>query len=327
MSRSAHRARGTIYVLLAATLWGTTGTAAALAPEVGPLTVGAAVMGIGGLLQGLIAARPMAARIRDLRSQRSLILLGAAAIAIYPLAFYSSMRLAGVAVGTVVSIGLAPIIAAAIERIVDRRPLSRRWLVSTAISLLGICALTVAHTAGEGGLGNQGESGSAPGSRPLLGIGLAVLAAATYALYSWVAATLMLRGLPTRTAMGALFGLGGLLLLPVVILAGAPILTTPSNLAAVAYLAVVPMFLGYVLFGRGLAAVSASTATTLSLWEPVVAAFLAVLVLHEQLPALGWIGVTLVLIGLAVLSVRRPPTSVNARGTSSDPTNSASIQK
>ncbi|MFT4164852.1 MAG: EamA family transporter [Microlunatus sp.] len=327
MGGATHRAGGTIYVLLAATLWGTTGTAAALAPGVGPLAVGAAAMGIGGLLQGLIAVRPMAAHIRELRRQRVMILLGAAAIAIYPLAFYSSMRLAGVTVGTVVSIGLAPVIAAVIERIADRRPLSRRWLVSTGISLLGICALTVAHATDVAGPGDLGDTAPVSGWRPLLGLGLAVLAAGTYALYSWVAATLMLRGLPARAAMGALFGLGGLLLLPVVIIAGAPILATPGNLAAVAYLAVVPMFLGYVLFGRGLAAVSASTATTLSLWEPVVAAFLAVLVLREQLPALGWIGVALVLIGLAVLTVRRPTTPAEPPSASSDSTRSASIQK
>ena len=295
-----NRTAGAGYVLLAATLWGTTGTAAALAPGVGPLAVGAAAMGFGGLLQGAIAARPIAAQVRELRTHRALILLGAAAIAVYPLAFYSSMRLAGVAVGTVVSIGLAPIIAAVIERILDHHPLSLRWLTSTGISLLGICALAVTHTTGEA----SDPSRTAASWRPLVGIGLAVVAAGTYALYSWVAATLIRRGLPTRTTMGTMFGCGGVLLLPVVIVTGAPIVATAGNLAVVTYLAVVPMFLGYVLFGRGLAAVPASTATTLSLWEPVVAAFLAVIVLREQLPVLGWIGIALVLIGLAVLTVR-----------------------
>lgn len=305
-----NRTGGTICVLLAATLWGTTGTAAALAPEVGPLAVGAAAMGFGGLLQGIIAVRPIATRVHDLRTHRALILLGAIAIAVYPLAFYSSMRLAGVAVGTVISIGLAPIIAAVIERILDHRPLSRRWLISTGISLLGICALAVAHAASDQSspvLGADPELGArAPSWRPLLGIGLAVIAAGTYALYSWAAATLIRRGLPTRTTMGAMFGCGGLLLLPVMIVTGAPIVADPGNLAVVAYLAVVPMFLGYLLFGHGLAAVPASTATTLSLWEPVVAACLAVIVLHERLPILGWLGVTLVLLGLTVLTIRLP---------------------
>jgi DME family drug/metabolite transporter len=93
---------------------------------------------------------------------------------------------------------------------------------------------------------------------------------------------------------------------------GAPILDSGRNLAVVAYLAVVPMFLGYVLFGRGLAAVSATTATTLSLLEPAVAAVIAVLVLHEGLPALGWAGMAVLLASLVLLAAdtRRPaPTS------------------
>ena len=42
---------GIVFVLVAALLWGTTGTAAAMAPGVGPLAIGAAAMGVGGLLQ------------------------------------------------------------------------------------------------------------------------------------------------------------------------------------------------------------------------------------------------------------------------------------
>ncbi len=47
-------------MLAASVLWGITGTAATFAPAVGPLAIGAAAMGLGGLLQALTAARPMA---------------------------------------------------------------------------------------------------------------------------------------------------------------------------------------------------------------------------------------------------------------------------
>lgn len=36
-------------MLAASVLWGTTGTAATFAPAVGPLAIGAAAMGLGGL--------------------------------------------------------------------------------------------------------------------------------------------------------------------------------------------------------------------------------------------------------------------------------------
>lgn len=95
-------------VLLASVLWGTTGTAAALAPDVGPLAIGAVAMGLGGLLQAVVAAPRIRREAPLLRAERGVVLLGALAVAAYPPAFYSSMHLAGVATGTVVSIGSAP---------------------------------------------------------------------------------------------------------------------------------------------------------------------------------------------------------------------------
>jgi DME family drug/metabolite transporter len=291
---------GSACVLAAAVLWGTTGTAAALAPDVGSLAVGAAAMGIGGLLQATAALRVVRTHRGGLAAQWRTVAVAAGAVAVYPLAFYSSMRLAGVAVGTVVSIGSAPVAAALIERVVDRHPLSRRWALGAAAGVLGVLALALART-------GHADPGTGTGNaHPVLGIALGLLAGLTYALYSFGAARLMRSGLPSRGVMGAIFGLGGVLLMPVLLLTGAPIVETGHNLAVVAYLAVVPMFVGYLLFGRGLAAVSASTATTLSLLEPAVAAAIAVLVLQEQLPALGWAGMAVLLASLVVLTADPP---------------------
>jgi drug/metabolite transporter, DME family len=63
-------------------------------------------------------------------------------------------------------------------------------------------------------------------------------------------------------------GLGGLLLVPVLLATGPPLAASWANAAVGAYLALVPMFTGYLPFGWGLASVSASTATTLSLSSP-----------------------------------------------------------
>ncbi|MFF1546592.1 DMT family transporter [Streptomyces sp. NPDC058291] len=130
--------------------------------------------------------------------------------------------------------------------------------------------------------------------------------AATYALYSWAAHRLISRQIPSRAAMGAVFGIGGLLLLPVLAITGAPLVASWTNAAVGTYMALVPMFAGYVLFGWGLAHVPASTATTLSLLEPAVAAVLAVLIVGERLPVTGWAGITLVITCLAVLTTPTP---------------------
>lgn len=288
---------GALCVLAASVLWGTTGTAATFAPGVGPLGVGAVAMGLGGLLQALVAARQIRRHALRLRGQRGTVLIGAASVAVYPLAFYSSMHLAGVAVGTVVSIGTAPLASALIERVVDRRRLTRRWTVAAALGLLGTVLLCVAEAAA------HGSEGSGPSTaETLLGVGLGLVAAATYALYSWAAHRLISRGIPSRPAMGAVFGLGGLLLLPVLLVTGAPLVGSWPNAAVGVYMALVPMFAGYVLFGWGLARVPASSATTLSLLEPAVAAVLAVVVVGERLPGAGWAGIALVVACLAVLT-------------------------
>ena len=120
---------GALAVVAASVLWGTTGTAATFAPTVSPLAIGAVAMGLGGLLQALYAARHIRIQSGSLLERWRLVSLGAVAVAVYPLAFYSSMHLSGVAVGTVVSIGSAPLAAALIERFADRKPLSRQWIL------------------------------------------------------------------------------------------------------------------------------------------------------------------------------------------------------
>lgn len=98
---------GVIAILFASVLWGTTGTAATFAPEVTPLAIGAVAMGIGGLLQALIAVKGILRHRTALTRNWPLLITGAVAVAVYPLAFYASMHLAGVTVGTVISIGTA----------------------------------------------------------------------------------------------------------------------------------------------------------------------------------------------------------------------------
>lgn len=134
-----------------------------------------------------------------------------------------------------------------------------------------------------------------------------MVAGLTYALYSFAARRVMHGGVPRGPAMGALFGLGGILLVPVLLATGASVLATPQALGVTAYMAIVPMFAGYLLFGAGLWRLRSSTATTLSLAEPLVAAILAVLVVHERLPMLGWVGVGLIGCCLLVVVVKTTP--------------------
>ncbi|UOA26914.1 EamA family transporter [Pseudosulfitobacter sp. DSM 107133] len=275
----SQRAIGVAGALIAATLWGTTGTAATFAPDVPAVAIGAAAMGIGGLLQALIAIGGIRAGLPLFARHWRVLLVGGLSVAIYPLAFYASMRLAGVTIGTVISIGSAPAISALIENRLDGSRLTTRWATGAALGVLGMGLLAIA------------EGGPAQTTPDVpLGVVLGLVAGASYALYSWCARRLMQHGVRNRAAMGATFGLGGALLMPVLLLTGAPFLDSATNLAVGVYMALVPMFLGYVAFGAALSRIASSQATTISLFEPVVAALLAIVIVGERLPPLGWLG-------------------------------------
>ncbi|MCV6069971.1 EamA family transporter, partial [Escherichia coli] len=92
------------------------------------------------------------------------------------------------------------------------------------------------------------------------------------------------------TAMGSVFGIGGVLLLPTLFITGDNLFASSTNTAVMLYMALIPMGLGYVAFGFGLRFVTASGASILTLFEPVIAAALAVAIVGEEISFIGWVG-------------------------------------
>lgn len=291
--------RSALWALVAASiLWGTTGTAASFVDDaVSPVAIGAATMAIGGALLLAISARGAIAAVRRPDARRWL-LIGAIGVVAYPLAFYSAMDLAGVAIGNVVALGSGPLFAALLERVIDGRRLTRRWMLGASAGIVGVALLVV---------GGDGGASAADADAVPLGVALGLVAGAAYALYTFASGRVIGLGVSSRSTMGAVFGLGAIPLAIVLLATGAPILESPQNVAIVGYLALGPMFLAYVLFGWGLRSIRSSTVTVVTLLEPVVATILAVLIVGERLDALGWVGLALILLGVTVVSTARRP--------------------
>ncbi|HWR86513.1 MAG TPA: EamA family transporter [Rhodoglobus sp.] len=296
------RDAGAWALVLASVLWGTTGTAASLMPDdVSPLAIGASTMAVGGALLFSTAVRRSRAALRDSAARRWL-LLGAAGVFVYPLAFYASMDLAGVAIGNVVSLGTGPVFAALLEWLFERHRLSTLWAACTAAALTGVVLLALGgHGAGTGG------------GAIVPGVLLGLLAGLSYALYAYASSRAIRSGQPARGVMGGMFGLGAVALLPVLLAFGAPLLQSWGTVGVAAYLALGPMFVAYVLFGIGLRTLRSSTATTITLLEPFVATLLAVLVVGERLDAVGWVGLALILAAVTALATARRPRSAGTR--------------
>ncbi|GAA2406860.1 DMT family transporter [Actinomadura vinacea] len=288
--RPGGRLGGAADVLAAACLWGTTGTVRTFVPEASSASIAAVRIVMGGVL--LLALAALTARgtglRRLLRSRRNRHLLGvgAVAVAVYQIAFFVAAARTGVAIGTVVTIGSAPAFAGLLGLITRQSAFGGRWALATGGAIAG-CAALVA--------GGQ-DAGAEP-----LGIGLAVLSGLSYAVYATVASTLIARGEEGRAVTGALFGVAAVLLLPVLATGSAGWVLGGTGLLVALYLGVVTTAGGYVLFARGLRTTPATTATTLTLAEPAVAAVLGVAVLDERLGGVALGGLALLVASLLVL--------------------------
>lgn len=278
-------------VLAAATLFGTTGTAQALGPSgTTPLGVGAARIVIGGL--GLLVVLPRVGG--DRRAAAALWrsrwgLLAGVMTALYQVCFFAGVARAGVALGTLVTIGSGPVFTGLLSWWVLRDRPRRSWAVATSVCVVGLVLLVGSDAGGSGG-------------QPV-GLLLALAAGAAYAVYTVGAKHLMDSGHRSDDVMTAAFVLGGLLMLPLLLTQPLAWLATPSGLVMALWLGLATTTLAYVMFGRGLRHLSAGPVTTLVLAEPVVATVLGVVVLGERLPAAAWLGAALVLAGLALQGV------------------------
>lgn len=264
--------------------------------------MGAARIVVGGAVLLLYAAltggwsRESGLRALILPGRRAWAGISAVSMASYQVTFFSAVATTGVAVGTVVTIGSAPVLAGLVSRLTGGTALSRRWMLTTAMAIAGAAVLIT--------------GGRAAGVHPA-GVALGLLAGLSYAVYAVGAARLITGGLPERVVMGGLFGCAGLLLLPVLLAGPLGWLLTVRGAAVSLHLGLVTTAVAYLLYARGLRTTAVPVAVTLGLAEPAVATLLAVVVLGEHLTGTAVAG--LIMIGLA-LAVLAAPSTARAHG-------------
>ena len=285
-----------LLVVAAGVLFGTAGTAQALGPAGStPLGVGIVRIVVGAVV--LLIAMPLLGS-----SPRRLIplwrtpamLVTATTAGAYQLFFFAGVSRAGVALGTLVAVGSAPLFAGLVGWAVLRHRPSLGWLVATLVCLVGLGLLTAPGLTG----------GSATGFALALGAGLCI------AGYNVAARIQLDRGVGALEVPTGSFVLGGALLLPLLVTQPLAWISTPSGAAMALYLGVATMGLANVLLTRGMRTLTPGPATTLMLTDPVVATVLGVVVLGETLAVVEVIGVLVILAGLflqGVLASRSAP--------------------
>jgi DME family drug/metabolite transporter len=259
-----------------AALFGTVGTARILGPDAAAAAVGGARAVLAAAL--LVPLAVWAGESWRAALRRRPVWVAGAAQAGFQACFLSAVLVTGVATGTLLAIGSAPLFAGLLHRRLDRG-----WALATAVGVTGL-ALLVA-----GGTGTRLEPA---------GVLLALGAGLSYAAYATATGRAVARGEPTVAVTAATFVVTALLLAPALLVTDSSWLVTTDGLLLAGWLALGPTVASYLLLARGLRELAPPVVTTLGLAEPVVATLLAVAVLGERPTGVGWVGALLVLAGL-----------------------------
>ena len=273
-------------VVLAAVCFATTGTAQQLGPDSSsPLGVATIRFFIGSLVLFFIAfLRPSRTRTVERAPLAARVWIATAfGQALYGAAFFSAVRSTGVAVGTVVALGSAPLITGAISAMSLRKVPALSWLGTTVFAIVGMSLIVVS--------GKESQV-------TMSGVALALCAGLGYALFALGSKTILSSGVSSEFAMANVFGIASLMLAPTLLFVDLEWLTHTDAIVMVLWLGVVTLALAYWSYATGLRHLEPSQTTMITLVEPVVATLLGAVVLSERPTVLAWCGIVVVIAAL-----------------------------
>lgn len=273
-----------LYILIAALFWGTTGTTQAFAPEAAhPIAIGATRLAVGGSFLLLIVT--IIGKLQFKNWPLKTTIVASLSMAFYQPLFFTAVTMTGVAVGTVVAIGSAPIISGMIEWLYLKKRPAQIWWYSTFLSIIGCLMLFL----------NKESANVEP-----LGILMALGAGLSFASYTLVSRSLV-ESHSSLSVVAVVFTISAVILSPLLFLFDMSWITSFRGISVSLHLGIITTGIAYLLFSKGLIHVSSSTAVTLALAEPLTAALLGVLLLNESLNIVSWSGIFLLLLGIGLL--------------------------
>jgi len=277
-------------IALAATSWGTTGTATILLVRdaaMTPLVIGVVRLAVAAVVLALLAR--LRGPLSVARADVGPCIAMGACMAVFQAGYFTAVVLVGVALAALIAICSAPLTIAVLARVALGERLSPRGIIALAVGVIGTALLIV---------GPRGVAEVGP--RFAVGVALALTAGVAYAVYVVIAKASLARTRPLPLA-AATFLAGAVWLAPVLLWADVPARQLVVGWPLLLYLGVVATGLAYAAYTTGLTSVSAAAAGLVSLLEPLTATVLGVVIFHERLGGLGILGAVLLGSALIVL--------------------------
>ncbi|MFL4475946.1 DMT family transporter [Paeniglutamicibacter sp. MACA_103] len=296
------RPAGLLLVALAGIAWGTIGPAVALAhgaSGLSPSVLGsyrAAAAAIALLVAALAAGRLRECWVLGRAHARPALAVGSLTAA-FQFFFFLAVVWAGVSVGTVIALGLAPVLLLVLKAFRSRALPRAGALATVAVALAGLVLVSLSGT----------EVSAAP--HPVPGVIAALFSGTAFALATDSAVPLARVLDPFALTVITMIVAAACLVPAGLVLAAVnaePLGTTDAgSWLLVVYLGVVTMALAYGLLYAGLRTTSSANAVVATLLEPATAVLLAVSFLGDQPTVASTLGFFLIIAAIATLG-RRP---------------------
>ncbi len=306
-SAAAHRAdspRGILMIFGTGVIWGTIAVAAKLSYIDSTLTP-LSVTWLRTIVASIACLAIMAPTLRrDLRAAGRngiliMVLIGLG-LAVSQVCYLEAVNRLGITAATLIALCVPPVMIASISVAFTEETMNRTLAIALIGSLLGTALL----------VGVPDDALRVPTSTLIAGV-LFGLASAVGVTIHYIGGRRIAGDVPSMLPLTIAFPVGVFVLTPLVIASGFSWHQPAMSWFWAIYLGLVPSVIAYLLFQRGLQGVKASTASIITLVEPLTAAILAAALFGERLSPIGWIGGAMLLGSIVLLSLRREPIPIS----------------
>lgn len=283
---------GVIFISLSAMLWGTVGIATQAVyqqSELNAVTVGFYRLAFAFPVVAVVCWKVVGNQIFKVRGQHYLkmVFIGAM-LAIYQVCYFTAVGYIGVALATLITLCTAPIVVSLASVTFLKEPLTKSIIKALLCALSGTTLLV------------GFPEGSVAQSNLLLGASLSLGSAVGYAIVAMLGRSIATECHPLHSTTVS-FGVGAIFLFPMAASNCFSAQYTIEIMSLLLYIGLIPTAVAYTLFFLGMRGVKASTASILTMIEPLTATILAWFIFDERLAASGIVGALLLLLAIVFL--------------------------